>query len=388
MTTKQAKILFEKYRQGTCTRDEKAMIEEWYADALASDLRPDIPESKMTHDREMVLARLRKTLLHADTPHKPERLRWGKSAQYWSMAAALLLVSAVGLFFFRNSGSDDWRTIAASEISPGGNRAVLALADGRQISLDSNQTGIIMAAGTIRYADNISLRAINLGETELVQQLALSTSLRGQYQVTLSDSTKVWLNASSTLKYPSRFTEDRRMVELEGEAYFEVYKNERVPFIVKSKGQEVRVLGTEFNISAYNDQQDITTTLVNGTVQVTAYTGMQQGNAVREILKPGQQAINSDGEIEIGDAEIENAIAWKKGYFRFSEDLESILQQVSQWYDVSVTFKDESLKGEQIFGIVHRKWTLGDVLKMLEAASDARFEVTTNGKERRISVMR
>ena len=272
------------------------------------------------------------------------------------------------------------------------------------------QTGIVVGEQDITYSDGTALGQPEEGTpgTENgslnTNYYVLSTPKGGTYQITLPDGSKVWLNANSTLTYPSQFDGEERVVELTGEGYFEVNRrkvNESAfqPFKVISNGQTVEVLGTQFNISAYPDEAEMKTTLVEGRVQVAmsperslasgerdGRDGQRVGRGRTTILAPGEQGIIQNGKLEVQPVDVEKITAWQKGYFMFSGELQSILADIARWYDVEVVFNKAGLKSVKASGIVFRDKPLSDVLDMLSRVAPVQFEVTTNGKERRVVV--
>jgi Fe2+-dicitrate sensor, membrane component len=309
-----------------------------------------------------------------------------KSYNYriWIAAAAVLLVMlTAGLLFFKaehlpSSLKTNTARIKA-DILPGGNKAVLTLPDGKRIVLTdstikqlANQAGgsIIKAGNGILVYNMISLAGNSGGTAGKEIFNTISTPRGGQYQVILADGTHVWLNAASSLKFPASFKGKTRLVELTGEAYFEVAKNKRMPFIVHTQNQEVEVLGTHFNISSYDDEKVTKTTLLEGSVKVIA-----QGN--QKVIKPGEQAqINRNvTAIKILPVSIEEAIAWKNGYFVFNDEkLESIMHRVSRWYDIDYEFQGQ--QGNLSFlGIVERSKNISSLLKVLESTGNVHFKI-------------
>jgi len=309
-----------------------------------------------------------------------------KSYNYriWIAAAAVLLVMlTAGLLFFKaehlpSSLKTNTARIKA-DILPGGNKAVLTLPDGKRIVLTdstikqlANQAGgsIIKAGNGILVYNMISLAGNSGGTAGKEIFNTISTPRGGQYQVILADGTHVWLNAASSLKFPASFKGKTRLVELTGEAYFEVAKNKRMPFIVHTQNQEVEVLGTHFNISSYDDEKVTKTTLLEGSVKVIA-----QGN--QKVIKPGEQAqINRNvTAIKILPVSIEEAIAWKNGYFVFNDEkLESIMHRVSRWYDIDYEFQGQ--QGNLSFlGIVERSKNISSLLKVLESTGNVHFKM-------------
>src|SRR5690606_18203557 len=202
----------------------------------------------------------------------------------------------------------------------------------------------------------------------------LSTPKGGTYQIVLPDGTKVWLNAASTLKYPSRFDGGERVIELSGEAYFAVAKDVKKPFKVVSNGQEIQVLGTEFNISAYVDEAEMKTTLVAGAVQI-----FNRQSSIVNRLEPGEQSIIRGAFTDIQKVETERYTAWKNGYFYFKQTpFAEIMRQLARWYDIDVIYKG-SIPKETFSGVMDRNLTLNDVLKLLNVFS-VQVQIEEGGK--------
>ncbi len=387
MDRQQAATIYRKYREGTATPEELALLERAYL-RLAEE--QDLPP----YDAEAVNA----AMWQAVAPRKARRLRLLPYA-----AAAVLLLAVGWLLIVDSRRSTD--SLAATEILPGGNRATLTLADGRVINLDEAHTGIVVSDENITYDDGTSLTAVipseaeeslpNLGDGSVM--LSLTTPKGGTYQITLPDGSKVWLNSASTLKYPSRFSGDSRAVILEGEAFFDIQPkvrnvetHEYASFNVQTAGQVVQVLGTSFNISAYADDPETKTTLVEGSVKVTP--GTQTGLATNDlrlttnVLSPGQQATTRGAATTINTVDTEQYTAWKDGYFKFDGNLRSIMAQLARWYDVSVEYRGIG-DSTELIGDISRYRTLADVLEALEATGKVRFKVESDNGERRVVVM-
>ncbi len=298
----------------------------------------------------------------------PKRAKITKIYRY-AAAAILLLTSLLGILYFNalQSNKLELAHLHTDDIQPGTNKATLTLSNGTSIRLSESQDGIEANEHGIAYQDGSNIVAVK--EAEWV---TLSTPRGGQYQVTLSDGTKVWLNAATTLRYPSKFEGSERHVDMEGEAYFEVQEMKEKPFIVSTGNQHVKVLGTAFNINAYVPENRILTTLLRGKV------GIERGED-REILDPGQQAIVSPNtKMLIQSANVDDVIAWKEGYFMFNnEPLEDVMHRVGNWYNVDVEFDSISLKSEKVYGSISRSENLAQVLNILQKAGVATFEVNT-----------
>ncbi|WP_316815741.1 FecR family protein [Pedobacter nyackensis] len=312
-------------------------------------------------------------------PKQPiTRKLWYKFA----VAASVLLVVATSIFFLFNQKNG---VLVQQDIDPGSYKAVLTLADGRQIALTDAANGKLAvqngiqitkaADGQLIYEVKDSGQKIN--DTPLFNHI--STPKGGQYQINLPDGTRVWLNAASSLKFPASFTNlKERRVELTGEAYFEVAKNKNLPFLVSTHKQKVEVLGTHFNINSYDNELAVKTTLLEGSIMVSTLN-----NTVKKLLKPGEQSILQSGQIEVNAVDTESEIAWKDGNFNFEDtDIQSIMRKLERWYDLEVIYEGNIPK--TTFGgkiSVHRP--LSKALKLLESTGDVHFKV----EGRRITVM-
>lgn len=302
-------------------------------------------------------------------------------------AAALIVVTIATWFFFDHQNIDRMPTIVnARDIVPGTNRATLTLTDGQTIDLSETHTGVIVNGNDILYNDGASLIAMPANEKETATQMQLTTPVGGTYQITLPDGTKVWLNSASTLKYPSRF-DDERTVELVGEAYFDVTnvmeqknsKRESWPFKVICAGQTIEVFGTEFNVTAYADEPETRTTLVTGSVQIVNHASKMVSR-----LQVGEQAINQREKMMIMQVDVDQFTAWKDGFFYFDGLAPNIaFNQLERWYDIEVAYQGNN-PSIGFFGMINRDKPLSAVLKTLEK-SGLRFRVEqSNGKNKLI----
>jgi ferric-dicitrate binding protein FerR (iron transport regulator) len=258
-----------------------------------------------------------------------------------------------------------------NDVMPGGDKATLTLADGTTIMLDNVNDGTVAHQGNAKVVKLGAKLLYNTSgsQSKEIAYNTISTPRGGQYQIELPDGTRVWLNAASSLRFPVAFTGKERRVEIDGEAYFEVAKNKNMPFIAKTRGGEIQVLGTHFNVMAYREEDAVRTTLLEGSVKFSS------GNNVA-VLKPGEQAkLSNEGQLKIDEVDVEPVIAWKNGLFVFNnEDVSTVMRQLSRWYDVDVVYQAKQPK--QLFvGEVPRNSKLSDVLKMLEVAGDIRFEI-------------
>ena len=290
----------------------------------------------------------------------------------WTKIAAAAIIVVVFSIVYFYSNHNPQKQIAKTEtqqqrfkndVAPGGNKAVLTLANGSQIILDSAANGTLTQQGNTKIikldSGQLSYNTSDVKSTEVLYN-TISTPRGGQYQIVLSDGSKVWLNAASSLRFPAFFTGKERDVELTGEAYFEVTKNTAMPFTVTVNDLHVRVLGTHFNINAYNDETSVKTTLLKGSVRVADHESIVN-------LKPGQQAQLKDNALMvINNVDIEKVISWKTGFFEFDNtDLATIMRQISRWYNVDVRYEGKQ-SGETFGGRISRELNLSNILSMLE----------------------
>jgi len=330
-------------------------------------------------DREKMLSAIVKGQVEEGKviPLKSKRL-WPRIAS----VAAILLVVGIGFYFYNPSSSSDDQSLALADqhIKPGKNTATLTLADGRKIVLSDAVNGELAKEGGVSIQKTKDGKVIYTVEGKSEEQANAERALRlntittaagEQYQVILPDGTLVWLNASSSLKYPSTFSGNERKVELDGEGYFEVtkVKDHRMPFIVVGNRQRVEVLGTHFNMNSYADENATKTTLLEGSVSVSA-------SNTSSILKPGQQAISVNGKTRVVQVQTEDVVAWKNGYFMFNnESLEDVMRKVARWYDVQVEYKNVSNRKITFFGTVSRFSNISQVLRTLEHTGEVKFDI-------------
>lgn len=263
-------------------------------------------------------------------------------------------------------------------IVPGSNKAVLILADGTEHDLTSGKNTVITTEGAeIKNSGNKLEYSSNSGISAEIKYNTLKIPRGGEYFLVMSDSTKVWLNSETILRFPVQFASDVRSVELIGEAYFEVAKRKDIPFIVKSGNQQIRVLGTQFNISSYPDNSAILTTLVEGSVEVS----LEGNSAVKMLLKPSEQSIilKNEPQIQKRKVEVGPFIAWKEGRFVFRDQmLGDIMETLSKWYDVQVVFSDPELKKLRFTGNLQRHANFNDILEKIERTNEVKFDINNN----------
>ncbi|MBB5439392.1 hypothetical protein HDC92_003085 [Pedobacter sp. AK017] len=363
MENRRAQELLDRYQNNLCTEHERAIVESWFLD-LAKNKEDNLPEPAYELLKQDYWNRI-----------QAQQLKDKKSIKLWPSigVAAAVIGLAVCIYFFTapshpkpGSGSPSY----ANDIGPGKNTATLIInKQGKVIQLSDAKTGVIFNKDKVTYNDGTAIGGrdpeFSSGtQTDKAVPLSLLTPLGGTYSTILPDGTKVWLNADSKLEFLSNFRNvAQRIVKLTGEAYFEVAKDKAHPFIVQSAGQNVTVLGTHFNISAYKGE-GIRTTLLEGSVKVNAVS-----------LKPNQQSLLTGNTIKVSQANIEETMAWKNGNFIFNgESIQNIMLKLQRWYDIEVNYQGD-VSTELYYGNISRFKNISEVLKMLEKAQGVHFKV-------------
>lgn len=370
MNETQILALLKKYQEGTLSKEDKDKLDAWYL-YKASNTNLQLNEYELQDSYDVLKSKL---------PLQPKT----KVISLWprvAVAASIVLLLGTGVFYFTKPQEQNIQVVEKTkEIAPGGTRGILTLSNGKQIVLgEISAKDTIAKEGqkdevTIKMNANGVITYIINPDAEAPKNAAnsfntLSTPTGGQYNIVLADGTKVFLNTVSSIKYPTQFNEDKRVVELEGEAYFEVAKNKNKPFIVKSGNQSIEVLGTHFNVHAYDNESVTKTTLLEGSVAVS-YKNQ------KSILKPGQQSNVSDNfnKIKIREVDTEAAIAWKNGRFKFDNaDLKSVMKQLERWYGIKVEYRGD-VSDVRFNGGTFMNKNLSEVLKVLEL-SNIKFKV-------------
>ncbi len=309
------------------------------------------------------------------------------------VAASILLLIVTSLFFYTNRTPVNKLALKVVEpkkaavILPGDNKAILTLSDGTKIILEDAKNGILAnqagvsiqktSDGKLLYSFSNSANTVSPETKENVIYNKIETPIGGKYQVNLPDGSKVWLNSSSSLRFSALFNGHTREVELSGEAYFDVSKNKGKPFRVITKDQIVEVLGTQFNINSYSDEGPIKTTLIEGSVKI-----IYKDKVV--LLSPGQQFQPKELVSAVVEADTEEVVAWKDGYFVFkNEDIKSIMRKLSRWYNVEVSYSG-NIPEVGFGGNISRSKDISEVLDVLQLTNAIHFKV----EGRRITVMR
>jgi transmembrane sensor len=362
--------LIDKYLNGTASAEEERLLLDFF-DSFQSAQEWDESVLGVKEQLEAkMLKRLQQTVYQSKEQHHPKVIRLFTMR---NVAAAAIILMAIGAGTYYYIQLNAKRSFIANntkpikhDVDPGNNKAILTLENGAKLVLDSAKIGTLAKKGKIsirKTKDGQLIYAVDRGNdaatNEPITYNTIATPRGGQYQVILPDGTKVWLNAASSLKFPTAFAGNQRSVELTGEAYFEVTKNTAKPFMVKVDHMQVKVLGTHFNIMAYSDEAAIKTTLLEGAIQLN-------NGSKRNFLKPGQQGIVKDDNVQIIDADTDQAIAWKNGFFEFRRaSIRDIMKQLSRWYDTEVTYEGK-IPDDEFVGKIERNVKLSQVLHILE----------------------
>jgi transmembrane sensor len=287
----------------------------------------------------------------------------------WVRAAAVVLIMiSCSTYFFINKqpAVKVPAAVAYKDIQPGSNKAILTLANGQKIILEGVKYGTVAQQGGTKIAKlaNGQLSYVVGSNSTAVVYNTLSTPRGGQHDLLLPDGSSVWLNAASSIRFPTAFNGKERIVEITGEVYFEVAQHAEMPFKVKFRNGEVQVLGTHFNINAYDDEDVVKTTLLEGLIRVS-------GNNNSIIIKPGSQALLDKNQqiTASGSVNTDEVMAWKNGRFYFNRsDIKTIMRQVSRWYDVDIAYRG-TIPPREFVGDISKKAQLSDVLAILEESN-------------------
>lgn len=383
MEQNRLKYLLERYSLEQCDTVELQELNEWFhahnpgKENIASWIREaggvDELSAEMLEDFKARVAR----------PSTTVPLR-----RIWVAAAVLLLISAAGLFFytsypFANQNKNSNAAQSKTKILPGGNNAILTLADGKQIALNQASIGKLTEQNdgeVSKLADSsISYHALGAKSGNKLTYNTLHTPRGGKYNLVLADGTQVSLDAESSITFPVAFSSGERRVKVSGQVYFHVIHDAAKPFYVEANGQLIEDLGTAFNINAYQDDQSIKITLAEGLINVS--------NAVNhESLVPGQQATVKNGEqkIEVKAVNVEDAIAWKNGWFAFrNETIQNVMKQAARWYDVEVVYEGKPIT-KRFGGKISKYDSIDELLENLKITGLINYKI----KGRRVILTR
>jgi transmembrane sensor len=369
--------LYKKFLEGQCTGEEKERLL-----ALQHQLDFVDDHSQLTEEERAIKLetyhQIAKTI-----SRRPVRLKYW----YYAAAASVLVLACLIWLLMDSSpktpakGNDIVKvdTVRNGLPKPGGQAAILTLGDGSQVRLDKVQTGVLTANGA-SFVQKVTNGHLVYNANEAAVTFNTITVPRGNlFRLTLPDGTEVWLNAETRLIFPTRFTGAERQVELQGEAYFEVAKNTKMPFRVKASGTMVEVLGTHFNVSAYPEEKQVKTTLLEGSVKLS-------NHFTQTVIQPGQEGslAQNSNKVTVAQARSNEAIAWKDGYFIFhDESLINIMKRAERWYDVDVEFEGD-VTGYQFGGSISKYQDISELLHIIELTKTIHYKI----EGRRITIMK
>ena len=365
MDINQAKELLHRYHTGNVSQSEKELVELWYSQLIETG-EWQWDESEKDEVEKMLESRI---LEKIRLQNKKPRTIYLLSRKYWWAAASIVLVLGFSTYFlvFNKTlkPSSIVITTEPNDVSaPQSNKAMVTLSNGQKVFLDSISNGVLAVQGNVKLVKLASGEIVYQSSGELSGKIQYNTleNPRGSkvINMVLADGSKVWLNAGSSLNYPVAFVGSERKVSVSGEAYFEVAHDASKPFVVHNGSMDVRVLGTHFNVNAFeDDDNNIKVTLLEGSVKIS--NGSSNG-----LLEPGQQALVSKEMKILNDVDLNKVMAWKNGYFQFDKaSLQSVLKQVSRWYDIEVIYEGKNQPREFV-GEIERDLSLSEVLKILE----------------------
>ncbi len=382
-------FLTEKFFRNACSEAEKQELALWVKENPDDQLSLILENAWDNFDTEIKMPdHSSDRILNTIFPEKDSIISYEyseevdiSSRQLWAkIAVAAALILAIGIYWWsgiretnKMAMKNNMQLTPVADLPPGGNKAILTLGDGSNIILDSAGNGNLASQGNTNITKSGTGQLIyksNNKAAEAVVYNTVTTPKGGQYHIVLPDGSKVWLNAASSLRFPTSFVGKDRRVEITGEVYFEVAHNAKMPFIVKANETEIAVLGTHFNVMAYADEKVMKTTLLEGSVKVS-----KAGKSA--MLAPGQQArlsTSSENIRVLDNIDTDKEMAWKTGYFQFEDDnLESIMRQVSRWYDVDITYEGNASR-EHFTGRLPRNANVSKVLKIL-SLSGVKFRI-------------
>lgn len=376
MDIHQVKKLLHRYRTGEVTPSEQELVESWYAQLV------DTGEWEWGEgEKEQLQQTMETSLINKVQGTAPIRKINTKWKTNWWVAASVLIFLGLATYFFAFQKPKPIPHVPVARVThdvaaPQSSKAVVTLANGKKVVLDTISNGSLMLEN--------NMKIMKLGDGSIAYQITGAPGAVLQYNtlenpkgskvisMVLSDGSKVWLNAGSSLRYPVSFLGAERKVSISGEAYFEVAHNKSKQFVVNKGTVEIVVLGTHFNVNTFeDDDNNIKVTLLEGAVRVT--NGTKKGS-----LKPGQQALVRETVKVVNDVNLEMVMAWKNGYFQFENaSLQSVLKQISRWYDVAIIYEGKN-RERRFVGELERVLSLSEVLKILEM-NGVSFEII--GKE-------
>lgn len=369
--------LAKKVLAGKASEEERLFLEEYYnVFEKQAGIQQELTSGELESLQQLVLERIHHRMDVYEMPRRQVFRNWRRLA----VAASFLLIAGVVLLFVARKQPKSriaQQIPVTTDVLPGGNKATLMLDDGSTIVLDEMKKDSLVQQGSMQVrksADGLLIYSVagHPASAEAVIYNTVTTPRGGQYQVALPDGTRVWLNAASSIRFPTRFVQDQRTVSITGEVYFEVAHRPAQPFVVTAGATTVQVLGTHFNIKAYADESVIKTTLAEGSVKI-----VNAGKTA--VLKPGEQLQSGGSLFKIMQhVDVEAELAWKNGLFYFKNDgIEAVMKQVERWYNVEVQYNG-TIPAKQFTGTIPRSATLSELMEMLSFYDDMKCVIKGN----------
>lgn len=371
-------LLIKKYHTGEISQEELRQLHSWIGESSKNKVLFDKIENPSNITGKIEQYRKYQSYSDKAWTNIDSSLKKQARLSFFKYAAAVLMPIAIGYFSYQTLMKDPPPVEMAQRIIPGEAKATLTLADGRIVNLeDHDHVSISEMYGQFIEKDSATIAYQKTDQPKSKQEIIynqIDIPRGGEYTLILSDGSKVHINAMSSLRYPVTFSGTKREVELTGEAYFEVAHNAKAPFIVKTEGQEIEVLGTSFNISAYPEDQHIKTTLVEGSVKVFE-PGKRES---AQYLKPSFQSCynRNTKESKIKEVDVNLYTAWKDGYFVFKDkELAHIMQQLERWYNIDVFYHNASVKSKKFGCKLNKYETIEPILEAFEETEKLRYEL-------------
>ena len=366
--------ILRKYKNGKASKEE---IDFLYAYYDLFDTQEDVLDSLSATEVNALKQEIRAGIDEKLQEEPVGIVRTMNTRYKWLTAASVLLFISITTFWYISRKPDEavnlanagQKTTKPVDIAPGSNQAILTLGDGSSIALDDKANGVItqQEGALVKKTDDGHV-VYDAGKNAIAAINTITTPNGGQYRLTLADGTNVWLNAASSIKFPTKFTGNIREVQITGEVYFEVAKDKLHPFNVVSQNQVIEVLGTHFNVNTYKDELAEKTSLLEGSIKVSRIKNLIKDESTTRILKPGQQSLltASASAIRVQSTDMEEAVAWKNGYFKFDKvDIQTIMRQVARWYNVEVEYRG-GISEDLFVGKIARSENVSGVLRILE----------------------
>jgi transmembrane sensor len=381
--------LWQRFFAGSISPEEKKALAAWIEESAQDDelktliehswsafeVNDRIPADEADRMLTTILQRAKNPKMPAAPVVPVKKYLWRRVA----VAASILLVVGLGSYLIFKNKTDKEQVVTATPAkdieSPGSAKAVITLANGQRVYLDSAANGALASEGNVQIVKDADGKISYSGSaTEVVYNTLSNPRGSRVINMTLTDGSRVWLNAGSSITYPVAFAGNERKVTMNGEAYFEIAHNAVKPFKVSKGGTEVAVLGTHFNVNAYDDEPGIKVTLLEGSVKVSTQYPASNILPGYVMLKPGEQALVNGSAIQLVSPDLEQVMAWKNGIFQFNDDgIEPVMREIARWYDVEVIYQERPAKTFK--GSLDRNMSAANIFRILEETGGVHFKI-------------